>query len=1010
MKTKRPILLRWPQRLVRAAAWAVLLTFSANIVTPTLVLARDVDRSGLMSGPKRTQSDDVTDTLIQLEEALQRMNRRLQGGWEYEWQEIANRGGQTPPPAAADRAALRALEDELDAAVPRLESLQGHVRAFFAQTRKHIDDANLAPEIMSRHDDSVREYEASYAQLKSLLHALKTAHTLDEFKTAVAAADAFMQAHSSKPKRSTFDPNAPLAFGPVKSKAPEARTDAKAMRKALGIAEPTAKALARQADAKAAPTAAELAETEDAQFTPAIRAKAQELGNSPVAIYNFVRNNVEFMPTYGSIQGADQTLKTLRGNAFDQSSLLIALLRAANVPSRYVFGTIEVPIEQVQNWVGGTETPQAALELLGQGGVATLGLTQGGVFKRARIEHVWVEAFVDFVPSRGAKHVAGDTWVPMDAAFKQYTLTDGVDLAGSVDVQPFATELQNTTNSNAAEGWIQGVDFARVDQQMAALTQQLQQRIDSEGADATLADVVGSKRIAVATLTSLSTALPHLSAVPAARHSALTSAVRWKFRFALDGQTMLERSLPSLAGKSLALSFKPATSADEQALKSLIPANADGPEDLPKSIPSSLAKLVPELSIDGSSIAAGTAHSIGADVFTRKGLYIPNQGWQETDNPLVVGDYHGIAIDLVGTSSADVTALRAQALETQRKLENQEFAAVSKHDVTGAIMQAGALNFFAQTHSKIKVMGQVQGVLTYALPSYGTVSSNSQVQYWFGMPRTYIPNGVLMDMDRVASITVAKDGSEEKWKHFNQAAGAILSGHEASTLEELVDDRSTPVSDAFGISATRLVSLAMNQGQRIYTIKSENLAQALSSINLPIEAEQEIASAVSAGKVVTAHANLLAVAGQSTAGYYVIDADTGAGAYKLVTGADGGFVDWVGDNDGLVAIIGIILGLIAVFASGAVAIIAGIAGIILGLVSLYTSIRELVDILNQAGCPPAAEGLIWLVVGISLLALLPFGPGGIIALAILGYLMDQLAKSIAEWMLNTGFCRPPETP
>ena len=120
MKTKRPILLRWPQRLVRAAAWAVLLTFSANIVTPTLVMARESERRAeLMAGPKRTQFDDVTDTLVQLEEALQRMNRRLQGGWEFEWQEIANRGGQTPPPAAADRAALRALEDELDAAVPR---------------------------------------------------------------------------------------------------------------------------------------------------------------------------------------------------------------------------------------------------------------------------------------------------------------------------------------------------------------------------------------------------------------------------------------------------------------------------------------------------------------------------------------------------------------------------------------------------------------------------------------------------------------------------------------------------------------------------------------------------------------------------------------------------------------------------------------------------------------------------------------------------------------------------
>jgi transglutaminase-like putative cysteine protease len=61
-----------------------------------------------------------------------------------------------------------------------------------------------------------------------------------------------------------------------------------------------------------------------------------------------VRNSIEFIPSYGSIQGAAMTLSTRRGNAFDTASLEIALLRAAHIPARYAYGTIEVPVAQAR--------------------------------------------------------------------------------------------------------------------------------------------------------------------------------------------------------------------------------------------------------------------------------------------------------------------------------------------------------------------------------------------------------------------------------------------------------------------------------------------------------------------------------------------------------------------------------------------------------------------------------------------------------------------------------------
>jgi len=77
--------------------------------------------------------------------------------------------------------------------------------------------------------------------------------------------------------------------------------------------------------------------TEDIVLAPAIKAQAAALNNNPVQIYNWVRNNVEYLPTYGSIQGAHMTLQTKRGNSFDTASLLIGLLSAANIPTRCVY-------------------------------------------------------------------------------------------------------------------------------------------------------------------------------------------------------------------------------------------------------------------------------------------------------------------------------------------------------------------------------------------------------------------------------------------------------------------------------------------------------------------------------------------------------------------------------------------------------------------------------------------------------------------------------------------------
>jgi transglutaminase-like putative cysteine protease len=58
---------------------------------------------------------------------------------------------------------------------------------------------------------------------------------------------------------------------------------------------------------------------------------AETLEYSPTRIVEYVANQIRFEPYYGALKGAQGTLETGNGSATDQSSLLIALLRASNI-------------------------------------------------------------------------------------------------------------------------------------------------------------------------------------------------------------------------------------------------------------------------------------------------------------------------------------------------------------------------------------------------------------------------------------------------------------------------------------------------------------------------------------------------------------------------------------------------------------------------------------------------------------------------------------------------------
>ncbi|MCY4044575.1 MAG: transglutaminase-like domain-containing protein, partial [Cellvibrionales bacterium] len=420
---------------------------------------------------------------------------------------------------------------------------------------------------------------------------------------------------------------------------------------------------------------------------------------------NWVRNTIEFIPSYGSIQGADYTLQSGKGNAMDTASLLIALLRASNVPARYAFGTVDIPAEKIMNWVGGVDVPEAAQQLLGQGGVPNKAIVHEGKIYTIRIAHAWVEAWVDFHPSRAAKHKVGDSWVPLDASFKQYEFTEGEDIANQVpfDAESLVNDLTASGTVNEADGFVQGLDQSLIETTLAAYQQQVEDYINNQNPEMTLGELLGTQKVIQQEFRQLAAGLPYELIARTHNFSELPNIYRHKFRYSL-GTITVEKSLPEVAGKKLALAFKPATDEDAELLASYLPepdpeTGEIDPSNIPQSLPGYMIGLTAEFLEEGETLFEVPAGNMGSELIESMQLYAPTFGWSAPAiNFPVAGEYRAIGLDLQGVNPEDAAKLRARMEAIQAKLESEDdaqLASLTKHELVGDMLYATIYSYFA---------------------------------------------------------------------------------------------------------------------------------------------------------------------------------------------------------------------------------------------------------------------------------------------------------------------------
>jgi len=303
---------------------------------------------------------------------------------------------------------------------------------------------------------------------------------------------------------------------------------------------------------------------------------------------------IDRIPSWGAQQDAAITLGSERGNAFDQASLLIALLRASDIPARYAIGTLQMDAERFRNWSGGFDDINSAITMASAGGIPVVGITTGSSIRAVQMEHVWVEAALDYEPSRGARHIEPDRWVALDPSFKQYEFLEGLDpiAISGLDPEELAQEFVDSGTVNEDESWVTGFDPAILEDAQQQLQDAQQQFIDDNLDDPTVGDVIGGRKVIVQEFPEVPGNLPNRVVADGARFAAVPEALQQSitlgFGISHSGFPIQPITIPwaKVNNHKLTVSFAPATEQDQQALAALIPEDAQTIDDLPTSLPS----------------------------------------------------------------------------------------------------------------------------------------------------------------------------------------------------------------------------------------------------------------------------------------------------------------------------------------------------------------------------------------------------------------------------------------
>ncbi|MGE3540692.1 MAG: RHS repeat-associated core domain-containing protein [Candidatus Tectimicrobiota bacterium] len=741
----------------------------------------------------------------------------------------------------------------LEQAYQQVQALHLLLEAHFHETTQHLAASAVAPSLVARQQRAMQQYQAAIGPLLAPLAAplthLRTAPepavllASEDYQREVAQAVQAMQAFLTSYLQEVPRPILRLDTLPARPAQLLPR---------LPSMTPTIQPSYAQSDAASAvPVPADLAGTSDAPLQADIVEQARLLGYDYVRLYEFVRNEIRTEWYAGAMKGALGTLRQKSGNAVDQASLLIALLRASSAPARYVHGVIRLSAEQVMQGLGLTESRQVSAALTAAG-IAYKPVVQGGQVAAFEVESTWVAARVPYTNYRGAVlDTSGPLWIPLLPAIKQLHVVPATRL-----LQSMGLAVESLVADYLAQP--QDTDIR------SQLEQTITAYLRAHGSNSTYAQQLGAVSPVPVHLDLLPTTPPVPVMAVTAESASLDESMRQRVRFVARAEeqegaaVILDHTvaLSELAGERLTLSYFPATVDDQQVT------HLYGGLDV---VPAYLIQVLPQLKRNGQQIAVATAPlDIGVPYRFEIHLLSP-AGTESVQQIVQAGAYHAI-----GLHTSEQTLL---ATERQDPTDSESMAA--------GLLARLAHEYSAQwRQAEEEFAGLLDVALVRPWPSVTIVSTSVRVDRLFGQAQRLAWEGVTVDAALRLRTPFARGPAAESPRDWMR-----LSALQGSTLEHRLFEQLWLVPS---ISAEKGLQLARARGDTIHRLEAATAATLLASLQHPPAVLEHIAYWLERGMTVEVPAAPLRYQAWSGSVWRVEDPRNGASGYFISGGLAGG--------------------------------------------------------------------------------------------------------------------------
>ncbi len=776
------------------------------------------------------------EALEKIREAEERTHKKLQKGEDTEKEETEVRIQKT-----------------------EIEKHDIEIKKQFKETEDKIK--SLPEEIKKRHTDFVKKYEDNLNELKTNLDDIEKAKTKEGKRLAHKKTKEFLEKTKPPKKHKPLDPNKlpHRTAEPVSPILLESNTSSINKTEALsfnGLLKTLGDLLIPSVYAAESPNDPNLSETVEITLTPEIIDLANSLGGTPVDLYEYVRNVFKYEPYAGSVKDAAQTLQEKAGNEWDLASLLVALFRAKGMPARYVLGTVEMPIEKAMSWLGVAD-PNMVGTMLASNGKPTALITNGGKITALEIQHVWVQVYIPFLPSRGTVSGPGDTWVNIDASFKAHNISQTL----TVSETPFFNQENYLSTFQADSPY----DYYH---------NQLQDFLNANAAGYIPEALMRKSEINSEWFGILIGQLPYTVKSVSATYSEVPDSFRQKFSISITdpftniSQFSYTAPLPQVIGKRLTLSYIPATVVDQTTIDTY--GNIF-------STPPYLIKLRPVVKLEGVIIAQGNEVGPGEEQ-SLTFIFKTPMDTGRVNNTIIAGEYYAIGLN------AQMSGEREQILERTEKLktinETINFNDLSTlDDRLGEILYLSAIVYHQNYNEELRKISSLHKVVDIRQVAEMMYFLRVKVDYLFGIPFMITPISITADMDRDIHLVIPVDGDTNRIKPYMQ-----IIGNHSSYLEHAVTEKAYQTE---AISAVKAIQLAHDQGIPVHTITNQNINSELPLLQVSEQVKTDIRNAINAGREAIVPERNVTLYDWNGVGYIIQDPSRGQGAYLISDGFGG---------------------------------------------------------------------------------------------------------------------------